>query len=195
MSSPGLRERKKQKTRWSIQEHALRLFQEQGYEQTTVDQIAEAAEISPSTFFRYFKTKEDVIVEDEYDPILVKLLAVQPADLAPIPALRGAIRVAFGQMGAAEVDKIRQRTELMLAVPALRMRMLDNFTSNLDMLAGAVAVRTGRGADELEVRTFAGAVTGALIAAIYAWVGGDFQEPFAEVIDRTLAHLGSGLVL
>ena len=65
--SPGLRDRKKQKTRWSIQEHALRLFQEHGYDQTTVDQIAAAAEISPSTFFRYFKTKEDVVVQDEYD--------------------------------------------------------------------------------------------------------------------------------
>src|SRR5207253_10276789 len=56
------------------------------------------------------------------------------------------------------------------AVPALRMRMLDSFTSNLEMLAGAVAARTGRASGELEVRAFAGAVTGALIAAIFAWV-------------------------
>ena len=84
MSSPGLRERKKQKTRWSIQEHALRLFEKQGYEQTTVDQIAAAAEISPSTFFRYFKTKEDVVLEDEYDPMLLALLAQEPSD-EPLP--------------------------------------------------------------------------------------------------------------
>jgi AcrR family transcriptional regulator len=195
MSSPGLRERKKQKTRWSIQEHALRLFQEQGYEQTTVDQIAAAAEISPSTFFRYFKTKEDVIVEDEYDPLLLKLLAAQPAELAPIPALRNAVSSAFGQMGAEELAKIRQRTELMLAVPALRMRMLDNVTGSIEMLAGGVAARTGRSANDLEVRAFAGAVTGALIAAIFVWVDGGFGGSLGEVIDRTLAHLGSGLAL
>src|SRR5215468_6911612 len=103
MSSPGLRERKKQKTRWSIQEHALRLFREQGYEQTTVDQIAAAAEISPSTFFRYFKTKEDVVVEDEYDPLLVGFIAQEPADRPFIPALRHVMSMAFSQMGPAEI--------------------------------------------------------------------------------------------
>ena len=70
-TTPGLRERKKAKTRAAIQTQALRLIAEQGYEATTVEQIAEAAEISPSTFFRYFPTKEDVVVEDDYDPLLV----------------------------------------------------------------------------------------------------------------------------
>jgi AcrR family transcriptional regulator len=193
MSSPGLRERKKQKTRWSIQEHALRLFQEQGYEQTTVDQIAAAAEISPSTFFRYFKTKEEVVVQDEYDPLLVQLLAAQPADQAPIPALRAAIGAAFAHFSTEEIAKVRQRSELMLAVPALRMRMLDNFTGTMELLAGAVAARTGRGVDDLEVRAFAGAVTGALIAAVFAWVNGTYQGSLADAIDRSLAHLESGL--
>jgi AcrR family transcriptional regulator len=194
MSSPGLRERKKQKTRWSIQEHALRLFQEQGYEQTTVDQIAAAAEISPSTFFRYFKTKEDVVVEDEYDPLLLRLFAAEPSDEPPIAALRRAVSTAFEQIGPAEMAKIRQRTELLLAVPALRMRTLDNFTANVDMLAGALAGRTGRSADDLELRVFAGALTGALIAAIFAWMDGGGKDNLGQVIDRALAHLESGLV-
>jgi AcrR family transcriptional regulator len=88
MSSPGLRERKKAKTRRTIQEHALRLFAEQGYEATTVDQIAEAAEISPSTFFRYFATKEDVVIEDDYDPLLIRAFIAQPASLSPVAAFR-----------------------------------------------------------------------------------------------------------
>jgi AcrR family transcriptional regulator len=195
MSSPGLRERKKQKTRWSIQEHALRLFREQGYEQTTVDQIAAAADISPSTFFRYFKTKEDVVVEDEYDPMLLQLIAAGPPDEPPIPALRRAMSTAFGQMGPAEAEQVRQRTELMLAVPALRMRMLDSFTGSLDMLSSAIAARSGRQPDDLEVRALAGAATGALVSAIFTWAAEGFRADLASLIDRSLAFLESGLVL
>jgi AcrR family transcriptional regulator len=195
MSSPGLRERKKQKTRWSIQEHALRLFQEQGYEQTTVDQIAAAAEISPSTFFRYFKTKEDVVIEDEYDPLLLRLLAAEPSAEPPLAALRRALTAAFSQIGPQEMAMVYQRTRLMLGVPALRMRMLDNFTSSVDMLSTAVAARTGRDGRDLEVRAFAGAVTGALTAAIFAWVDGDGEQHLGELIDRALAHMESGLTL
>ncbi|HUJ75276.1 MAG TPA: TetR family transcriptional regulator, partial [bacterium] len=68
----GLRERKKAKTRAVIQQHALRLMKEQGYQATTVEQIAEAAEVSPSTFFRYFPTKEDVVLYDVLDPVLMR---------------------------------------------------------------------------------------------------------------------------
>ena len=79
----GLRERKKQKTRESIQRTALRLFERQGYEETTIEQIAAAAEISESTFFNYFPTKEDVVLYDAYDPV-AKL-----RDLMQQPSLEG----------------------------------------------------------------------------------------------------------
>src|SRR5207249_11115573 len=92
---PGLRERKKRKTRWAIQEHALRLFAQQGYDATTVEQIAAAADVSPSTFFRYFPTKEDVVIEDEYDALIVAAMAAAPADLKPLPAIRHGMRTVY----------------------------------------------------------------------------------------------------
>ncbi len=101
MNSPGLRERKKQRTRWAIQEHALRLFAENGYEATTVDQIAAAAEISPSTFFRYFPTKEDLVVQDQYDDLLAAAMKAAPAELGPVGAIRAAAE-AFREMPPAE---------------------------------------------------------------------------------------------
>ncbi|TMB71576.1 MAG: TetR family transcriptional regulator, partial [Chloroflexi bacterium] len=76
----GLRERKKQKTRESIQRAALRLFVKQGYEETTIEQIAAAAEISPSTFFNYFPTKEDVVLFDAYDPMAIRMFLERPKD-------------------------------------------------------------------------------------------------------------------
>src|SRR5579863_5498894 len=87
-AEPWLRERKKAKTRSTIQEHSLRLFRERGYDETTVDDIAAAAEVSPSTFFRYFPTKEDVVLYDDLDPILFDAYAAQPADLSAVAAMR-----------------------------------------------------------------------------------------------------------
>jgi AcrR family transcriptional regulator len=98
MTSPGLRERKKQKTRWAIQEHALRLIAEQGYDATTVDQIAAAAEISPSTFFRYFPTKEDLIIEDEYDALMLDRLSKLDPAVPPMEAVRRVITGALAAM-------------------------------------------------------------------------------------------------
>src|ERR1700759_975209 len=87
----SLRERKKARTRASLREHALRLFREQGYQATTVEQIAAAAEVSPSTFFRYFPTKEDVVLQDDMDTRMLEALARQPSELSPIAAVRAAM--------------------------------------------------------------------------------------------------------
>jgi AcrR family transcriptional regulator len=192
MRSPSLRERKKQKTRWSIQEHALRLFQEQGYDRTTVDQIAEAAEISPSTFFRYFKTKEDVVLEDEYDPIVVRQLVAAPKEMGLVAALRLALRQAFAEFDDVERAKATQRTDLMMAVPALRMRLVDSLIGTTDLLAAAAAERTGRSPDDFRLRAFSGACIGAVLAAMFAWIDSDRSSDFAELIDRALAELEAG---
>src|SRR5438270_3777638 len=99
----GLRERKKLKTKEAIQREALRLFQEQGYDETTVEQIAEAVEISPSTFFNYFPTKENVVFEDPYDPLFISIFLGRPGDEPVGAALRHTFRE--GLAGIFERDK------------------------------------------------------------------------------------------
>jgi AcrR family transcriptional regulator len=190
----GLRERKKAKTRATIQQQALRLFQGQGFDATTVEQIAAAAEISPSTFFRYFPTKEDVVLWDDLDPVLIAAFEAQPTELSPIEALRGALRVVFTALPAQELTQQLERAQLIVTVPELRMRMLDQFAGIIDLLAELFATRVGRRANDFAVRAYAGAVTGALLAAMFAAI----QEPapdFLALMDDALAYLEAGLPL
>ncbi len=109
-SLPGLRERKKAKTRAAIQREALRLFREQGYDETTVSQIAEAVEISPSTFFRYFPSKEDVVLYDDLDPYLFAAFEEQPPELSPIQAIRSAMREVFARLPSDEMARQMERS-------------------------------------------------------------------------------------
>jgi AcrR family transcriptional regulator len=195
MSSPGLRERKKQKTRWAIQEHALRLFAEKGYEATTVDQIAAAAEISPSTFFRYFKTKEDLVVEDEYDAMMEAGLRDRPPEMPALPAIRETVRLAFAQMTTADRAKLLERSRLIFSVPALRARSVENLLSTIDLIGRGVAERTGRDAKDVEVRAFAGAVVGALTGVATLWIENDGKVDLGELTDEALGILERGLSL
>ena len=121
----SLRERKKARTRAAIREHALRLFREQGYQATTVEQIAAAAEVSPSTFFRYFPTKEDVVLRDDFDDRALAAFERQPPSMTPLAALRAAIRETVATLTPEEWDEFRQTAALSVTVPEVRARTLD----------------------------------------------------------------------
>jgi AcrR family transcriptional regulator len=191
----GLRERKKARTKAAIQQHAMRLFRERGYPATTVEQIAAAAEVSPSTFFRYFPTKEDVALYDALDPVLLEAFRAQPAELGPVQALRGAMRAVLAGLPAEELAMQQERDRLIRSVPELRARMLDEFAKNLQLFAEIVAERVGRRPDDPAVRTVAGAVIGVGISAWYT--AGDHANPkdYLAVMDASLAHLEAGLPL
>jgi AcrR family transcriptional regulator len=191
----GLRERKKAKTKTAIQQHAMRLIRERGYHAATVEQIAAAAEVSPSTFFRYFPTKEDVVLYDALDPLLLEAFRAQPAELSPIQALRGAMWAVFAELPAGELVVQQERDRLIRSVPELRARMLDEFAKNLQLFAEIVAERVGRQADDPAVRTLAGAVIGVGISAWYT--AGDHATPkdYLAVLDAGLAQLEAGLPL
>ena len=121
----GLRERKKARTRAAIREHALRLFREQGYAATTVEQIAAAADVSPATFFRYFPTKEDVVLQDDLDILTLEALNAQSRDLSPIAAMRGAAASAYAAMTEQDLERLAETTRLTFSVPEVRARAVD----------------------------------------------------------------------
>lgn len=190
----GLRERKKARTRAAIQTHALRLFREHGYDATTVQQIIDEAEVSESTFFRYFPTKADVVLTDDYDPLIIDAFLGQPAELRPIEALRIAFRTVFEELPAQEVSDQLDRIRLVFAVPELRAAMLDQFASAMGLLAEVLAERTGRQPKDTAVLTLAGAVVGAVIAVTFAIID-DPAADFVALIDETMGHLETGLEL
>ncbi len=195
----GLRERKKARTRAAIREHALRLFRENGYQRTTVEKIAEAAEVSPSTFFRYFPTKEDIVLQDDMDTRMIEALERQPAGLSPLAAVRAAAREVFTSYTQADLDLLQETTTLTMTVPEVRARAMDEFSRTISVVGEALAKRVGRPADDLVVRTTAGAIIGVIMSITMPWenwssdrqtIGGMFER-----IDQALALLEAGLPL
>jgi AcrR family transcriptional regulator len=190
----GLRERKKAKTRAEVQKQALRLFRKKGYDNTTIEQIAEAAEVSPSTFFRYFSTKEDAVMYNIIDPVVIEALKAQPVGLSPIRAIRAAIKLAYDGFPAEESADLQERTKLMRKVPELRAKMLDKLTQNLEVLTRLTAERIGRSADDFAVRAFAGAVIGVIISVLFH-DDKNIRANLFKYIDIALTQLEAGLPL
>ncbi|MFG1914386.1 TetR family transcriptional regulator [Micromonospora sp. NPDC048898] len=192
--TPGLRERKKARTRAAIQSHALRLFRQHGYQDTTIEQIINAAEVSETTFFRYFPTKEDVVLQDDFDPLIAQILLDQPRELSPIQAIRATFRQHFTQLPPEQHQQMRDRVSLITVEPALRAAMLDQYSQALQLLADAVAERTGRARDDLAVRTIAGAAIGAMMATL-ATLADNPTADLPTTMDQAFEHLEAGLSL
>lgn len=190
----GLRERKKAKTRAAIQHEALRLFRSHGYEETTMEEIAEAAEVSPSTLFRYFSSKEALVLTDDYDPLIIEACRSQPAGLGPVEAVRRGLHSVFQTVDGEALADMRERAELSLSVPDLRAAMLDQLGQATRQLTTVVAERTGRPADDFSIGTLAGAMLGVMISAEFYWVEHPGSDLFA-LLDEALAKLEAGFPL
>ncbi|MCG5218558.1 TetR family transcriptional regulator [Streptosporangium soli] len=192
MATGGLRERKKAKTRETILREAFRLFRERGYNATTIDQIAEAAEISPATFFRYFPTKEDLVTLD-HSPPLIEALHVQPPG-EPVAVLRGAFRTAFASLTADEIAAGYAREVFATTVPELLAANLRKSPPLLREISEVLTDRAGCDAGDPRIRNAIGAVLGVVAMVWLQWAHDPDMDGPAE-IDRALAHLESGLGL
>ncbi|MCM2578444.1 TetR/AcrR family transcriptional regulator [Streptomyces meridianus] len=184
----GLRERKKAQTRRTIQEQALRLFLDQGYDNTTVGQIARAADVSSMTFFRHFPTKESVVESDDYDPLVVRLIEQRPPEETPLAALRHALQEGLAGVYATDREALFVRTRLILTTPALRARLWENQHATEEMLTTALAARCGQ-EPALRLRVTAAAALAALTAALTVWVEGDGEAHLPALVEEAFAAL------
>ena len=193
-STPGLRERKKAQTRDAIQTHAMNLFARQGYAATTVEQIIRGVDVSESTFFRYFPTKESLVLTDDFDPVILEAFAAQPPEVCVMDALRLAFRALFEMLTDEQRAEQRDRLALLLRVPALRAAVFEQFSTTMDLLADAISQRLGRSSSDFEVQTVAGTVVGASMAVLSALTA-DPSADWAQLMDDAMSQIQSGVSL
>ncbi|OZM80555.1 TetR/AcrR family transcriptional regulator [Pseudonocardia sp. MH-G8] len=193
----GLRERKKAMTRSALQREALRLFREHGYAATTVEQIAEAADVSPSTVFRYFPSKEELLVLDGHHSLadaVARAFAAQPPQLGAVAALRATLRDVLADLPPADRAARLERDVALIAVPELWSANLGLLERALDELGRLVAQRADRDPRDVAVRTLTGAVLGVAVR-VFLDAGDDPDGDPAAALDEALSHLEAGLPL
>jgi len=181
----SLAERKRQLVREELAEAALLLFARQGFEETTVDQIAAAVGVSPRTFFRYFKVKEDVLVEPlgQIGEQLGAELAARPAGESPLVAMRQALSPLIGML-LEHPEKSLKLTRLLLRTPTVRARYLDDQARWRDGFAAVLAARAGLEPTDFRPTLTASIALAAFDAALTRWVELDGAPPLADVVDE-----------
>lgn len=176
-------------TRERLQRHALRLFAERGFDGVTVEEVATAAGVSHMTFYRHFPTKEAVVLEDPYDPLIGEAIERQDPSLPTVQRVAAGVLEAWATGARADEDEVRTRLRLATGHAGLRSRAWENNHVTEQVVVEAL---TSTGVDALEARVVAGAVLGALTAAIFDWAERDDAD-LGEWIVTALSLLGASV--
>jgi AcrR family transcriptional regulator len=163
---PGLRERKRRKTRETIIKVALELFVERGYEETTIAEIADAAEISPRTIFAYFPSKEDILFYDMPEALerLAQVLRDRPEGATALDALRDFIAGTLSPASEEEHNVALRRRTVIAANEMLRRNQRARLAPFEQLMAEAIAKDLRAGPDDIRPRMIAAALVTALSA-------------------------------
>jgi len=186
-SEPDWRQRKKTATRDRIRASALRLFREQGYDATTVEQIAAAAGVSHMTFFRYFPAKEDVALADSYDPLIAGLLRQTPASWPLGDRIRTALLRGLRQVYDTDRDTLLAQNKLIISTPALRERLWAGQIATQQLILEAV----GDAHPSLQARVTVAACLAAASTAVLSWVENDGNPELPDLIEQAFEALGA----
>ncbi len=166
---PGRRERKKQQTREALIEAAVRLFRQQGYERTTVAEIAEAADVSTRTFFLHFPTKEDVLLAggDARIAVGLRIIADRGPREKPARVLARAIEAMITDAAAADLPTglAALRADLATTSPSLQSRLLQRLFPAYEDLIEALRSAYPKDLDDVHAAALVGAAVGAVTFA------------------------------
>ncbi|WFU24207.1 helix-turn-helix domain containing protein [Bradyrhizobium sp. CB1717] len=182
--SAGLRQRKQQETRERLTRAAMALFLERGFEATTIDDIAAAADVSRRSFFHYFASKEDVVSawqEDAAAALVTEILA-RPAEESMLTAAENAIAAAVKRIDPAEAAAM---SRLKRDNPALHARDQLKYEKLERALAEGLARRARNKSDQLKARLVAMISTGAMRVGGESWIGEGVREKPEAFVKRT----------
>ena len=191
-SPRSLRERRRIRTSQNIQAHALRLFAANGFQETSIEEIAAAAEMAPRTFFRYFPTKEDVVFWSEHRPMLARFVAGRPDDEPALEALHHGIVEGLAAIWSEDGGLMLERLRLAFRTPALHPRLRQQQAGWATQLAEILADRLGERPDALEVRAVAAAIAAAVWVAAEEWQAQDGDGDLGALLDRALGSVLGG---
>jgi TetR/AcrR family transcriptional regulator, regulator of mycofactocin system len=192
MTEQALAGRRKVTSRAELEQVAFDLFDRQGFERTTVDDIASAAGIGRRTFFRYFRSKNDVPWGD-FDAELARMrlrLNAVPAEQPLMDAIRQAV-VDFNRVAPDQIPAHRRRMALILRVPALQAHSTLRYAAWRQVIADFAADRTGFAADALLPQAIAYATLGVAVAAYEQWLNGSGDD-LGNLLDAALRTLSIG---
>ena len=193
MTEGGLRERKRTAAMYRIQTVALGLFEQRGFDDVTVEEIAEASDVSPSSIYRYFGTKEELVLWDEFDPGMGVLLSAALSDAVPLDGIRRVMMDGIEGMAPADEQRLIRRLRLAATSPSLQQAAVARSYLFAEMVEQALAQQLGRPVDDLEVQVFSHALIGGLLGMLHHWQGTDFGTPLTEVLGRTFIIFEEGL--
>lgn len=191
---PGLRERKKIERRERIEHAAIDLFEANGFEATTIDDIAAAADISPRTFFYYFPSKEDVVLADHAGRLerIVAELARRPDDEGPWAALLASFLVVAADYQTERHDLIRRFT-ITATNPSVYARSLALQAGWEESLAEVLANRSGPAGPDVGPRLLAAASLACMRSSLHHWFASGHRARLPDLVQGCFDQLGHGL--
>jgi AcrR family transcriptional regulator len=191
-SSVGsLRARKRLAAMKRVQTEAVARFVATGFDQTTVEEIAAAADVSAMSVYRWFGTKEALVIWDEFDPPILAEVAARLADAPPLVAVRDAMVVLLDDVYDRERALALDRAQLIFREPALLAAGEQNARALRDAFNELFVTRAG--VSELDARAMAAVASALLSTAIEQWQRLDGRRPLAELITETFDVLGGAL--
>ena len=175
-----------ERTKANLQKTALRLFTERGFDEVTVEEIAATAGVSHMTFYRHFPTKESVVLDDPYDPVIGAAVAGQDQGLSPLQRVRKGFLEVLDHMGPSEDNSVRIRVRLAIDNSSLRARIWENNYRTEGVIVSAL---TSTGVAERPAVVAAGAVLGATTAALLDWAGTESEQSLVDALREALSQL------